>query len=448
MRLILKEIRPTLHLAIPIATGSASMVIMGVVDSLMIGRTGAVPLAASAFANSVFTFFLIANIGLVMPVAILTSRSHGERKVDECAEWLRHGLGIGMVSSIIGFLAMTLMGLRLDLFQQPPEVIREGLPYYLLIAASIVPATLFQVLRQYAEALGFPWMPMCLLFCAVALNTVLNWLLIYGHWGAPALGLTGAGIATFVSRLLCLLALLLWLRPLLTARGEWPRGKTLGLRWFRPLDRKKLKTHLDIGLPCAGQLLFEVGAFTATAVMMGWLGTKSLAAHQIALSCCSLTFMVPLGLSNAAGIRLSRALGSGDTATLRPIGLSSFVISWLAMGLFGLFFAVCGSFVAERFIQDSEVVSLAARLLLVAAIFQLFDGTQVVAAGALRGLSDVKIPTIVTGVAYLALAVPLSYLVGVRLDNPLGVWSGLATGLGVAAVALFSRFLRKTAQMP
>lgn len=446
MRLILKEIRPTLQLAAPIAIGSASMVLMGVIDSLMIGRAGAVPLAASAFANSVFSFFYVVSIGLVTPVAILASRSHGEKRPAECAEWLRHGLAIGLGAGLGGLLLMLGIALRLDLFHQPPEILHVGLPFYLLIAVSLVPTAVFQVLRQYAESLGYPWVPMCLLFSAVALNTLLNWFLIYGNWGAPALGLTGAGVSTLVSRLLCVVALAFWLRRLLRGRQEWPRGASFREKWLKPLDRGRLRELFAIGLPSSGQLLFEVGAFTATAMMMGWLGTKALAAHQIGLSCCSMTFMLPLGLSNAVGIRLSRALGAGEKARLRPIGLSAFAIAWAAMGCFGLFFAFGGAWVSTWFIQDLEVVRLAAQLLAIAGLFQLFDGTQVVAAGALRGLSDVKIPTIVTAVAYFGFTVPLSYVLGVRLGSPQGVWLGLAAGLGIAAVALLARFLKKTAR--
>ncbi|MFA5263641.1 MAG: MATE family efflux transporter, partial [Opitutaceae bacterium] len=224
MRLIAKEAQATLKLATPIAFGSASMVLMGVVDSLMIGRVGTVPLAASAFTNSVFSLFYFVGLGLLLPVAVLVSRSHGSDRPADCVIWLRHGLALALGAGIAGSLLMGVLALRLDLFQQPPEVIAEVVPFFLLFAVSLVPAMLFQVLRQYAESLAFAWIPMAILFSCVGLNAALNWVLIYGNLGAPSLGLTGAGIATLFSRTLCVLIIMLWLRRKLANREKWPRS--------------------------------------------------------------------------------------------------------------------------------------------------------------------------------------------------------------------------------
>jgi MATE family multidrug resistance protein len=442
MRIVLKEARATLALAVPIAFGSAGQIIMGVLDSVMIGAAGPVPLAASSFGGSVFNFFYLAGLGLLLSVSVLVSKSHGAKQPRACALWLRHGLALAAGTALLGMLLMCGFGLRLELFGQPPELITEVRPFFFLMALSLLPALAFLVLRQYSESLGMPWLPMVIIFASVGLNAALNWVLIYGNLGMPALGLTGAGISTLAARCATVVALAGILHHRMRHNPAWPWSIPARQIPPAPLSRGYFRELLTLGLPCAGQLLFEVGAFTAAAVMMGWLGTTALAAHQIALSCCSLTFMAPLGLATAASMRISRALGAGQREEIRAIGLGTLGMSCLIMGAFAAAFILCGVPVARCFIDDPSVVSLAARLLIVASLFQIFDGTQVVGAGCLRGLADVKVPTLITGVAYWCMAIPVSYLLGVRAGSPLGVWWGLAAGLAAAAALLSWRFLR------
>ena len=245
-----------------------------------------------------------------------------------------------------------------------------------------------------------------------------------------------------MARLLSVVLLWAWLRRQPDLRPLLPRpGRLVAL------SRVHLREMLRIGVPAAGQLLFEAGAFSAAALMMGWLGTVPLAAHQIALSCAAFTFMFPLGLSMAAGIRISQAVGQGRRQAVRPIGFGALGLSTTMMATFALIFALGGGAIARGFTADPEVVALAARLLLVAAIFQVFDGGQVVGAGALRGLTDVRIPTLITFVAYWVVALPTGYLLGLRAGlGALGIWIGLAAGLACAAVLLAVRFARATAR--
>lgn len=438
MSRIVPEARATLTLAVPIILGQVSQMLMGVVDSLMIGQVGKVPLAASAFAGYVFSFFYVVGLGLLLPVAVLVSRAYGARRPEECGQWLRHGLALGAVIGLGAAGLMEGLGLGLGHLGQPAEVVAAAQPFFALIAASLVPALLFQVLRQFTDSLGRPWLPMAIMLGGVALNVGLNWVLIYGHLGVPALGLTGAGISTLVARTADLGLLWLCLRRDPVAQRHWPAG------WAAPLQRARLTQFLRLGVPAAGQLLCEVGAFSGAAWMMGRLGTVALAAHQIALSCASTTFMVPLGLSMAAGMRISQAVGARRPETLRPIGLGALGLALTAMGGFALVFATGGHAIATSFVGDAEVVTLAVRLLVVAAVFQLFDGTQVVAAALLRGLADMKVPTAITFVAYWVMMLPLAYVWGVRGHNPAGVWGALAVGLASAAVLLAWRFLWRT----
>ncbi|MEZ5412828.1 MAG: MATE family efflux transporter [Opitutaceae bacterium] len=440
----LTEVRRTLTLAFPIIVGHLSQMLMGITDSVMIGRIGAVELAASAFANVLFTVSFITGIGILMSVSVLVARAHGAKQSRDCAEYLRHGIWLGVGLALAGMAMMFGATLRLDHFGQPAEVVAAVEPYLQLIAFSLVPTLLFQVFRQFSEAVGHPWGPMAILLGGVALNVVLNWVLIYGNLGAPALGLAGAGWATLIARITAATVLWLWLRQRSEVRAEWP-ARNANPRWFAPISRSHLRAMFGIGIPAAGQLLFEAGAFAAAALMMGWIGTIALAAHQIALNCAACVFMVPLGLSIATSVRIGRAVGENNAAALRPIGFGSLATGVCFAVVFTVIFALAGKFIVAGFTHDTAVVALAARLLIVAAIFQVFDGGQAIAAGALRGMADVKIPTVITFTAYWIIALPTGYFLGVRGIGPLGVWYGLAAGLAFAAVLLARRFYVKTA---
>lgn len=449
-----RELRPTLTLAFPIIVGQVSQTMMGVTDSAMIGQIGKVPLAASAFANSIFNLVFIVGLGLMLAVSVLTARAHGAKQSRECAEYLRHGLAMALGIGLAAVVLLAGLTTQLHRFGQPPEVLAVVNPFFMIIGVSLLPVFLFQVLKQFSEAVGHPWAPMGILLACVGLNALLNWLLIYGHWGLPALGLAGSGLATLIARIVSVVVLGWWLSRRPEVRAEWPSsaravvGRAVGTfnpAWFSPFSKARFRAMFGVGVPAAGQWLFEGGAFSAAAIMMGWLGTVALAAHQIALTCASTVFMFPLGLSIATSIRIGRALGEGRREAMRAIGFGSLASGFVMMAGFALLFALGGKYIAAGFTPDREVAELSVRLLLVAAIFQLFDGSQVIGAGALRGMADVKVPTVITFIAYVILALPGGYLLAFKLDGgSIGVWAGLAAGLGFAAVLLGWRFHRLT----
>lgn len=426
-------------LALPIMVGQVSQMLMGVTDTLMIGHAGTVPLAASSFAGNVFNVFYILGIGMVVPVAIFVSRAHGAGRPDEAAEYLRHGIAIALGFAALELLVLGSLATQLDHFGQPREVVATVVPFFLLIGSSIVPVLLYLALRQFAEAMGRPWLPMLIMLAGVVLNAALNWVFIFGHLGVPALGLTGAGISTLTSRLLGAAVIYAWLRLDPVTRAGWPK------RWIAPLSTARIREMLHVGFPAAGMLFFESTAFSVSTIMVGWLGAVPLAAHQIAITCAALAFMFPLGLSMAAGMRVSRAVGAGERSRVRPIGFGAMGLGMGMTGMFALAFGFGGHAIAGWFVDDANVITLAVQLLIVAALFQLFDGWQVTGSAALRGITDVKVPAVITFAAYWVVALPLGYWLGVR--GPLGavgMWIGIASGLACAAVFLAVRFARLT----
>ena len=436
---VLREIRPTLTLAVPIIVGQVSQTLMGVTDSAMIGRAGTVPLAASAFGGNVFNVFFVVGIGLMIPVSILVSRARGGAKPEEASEYLRHGMTLALIFGAVETLMMVVLGTQLARFGQPPEVLAVVMPFYLMMAASLTSVFVYLVLRQFAEAMGHPWVPMVIMLLGVGLNAALNWVFIYGNLGVPALGLTGAGISTLVSRALGALVIFVWLRRDPAVRASWPQ------RWFGNYSTARFREMLKIGLPASGMLLFETTAFGFSGVMIGWLGAAPLAAHQIAITCASLAFMFPLGLSMAAGMRVSRAVGAGELALRRPIAWGAIGLGLVITGAFGVVFWLGGGVIAAWFVTDAAVIALAAQLLVVGALFQGVDGVQVIGAACLRGIGDLKVPTMLTFAAYWVVALPLGYALGIRGGmGAVGMWVGIASGLALAAVLLPWRFARLT----
>ncbi len=462
MSSFIKEARATLFLAVPIIVGQMSQMLINITDSMMIGHVGTDELAASAFAGSVFNVVCIAGMGLLVPLSIFTARAYGARNMGAIRSWLKHGVMLGGGAAVGQLILLIGLAWYLDLLRQPPEVMSIVMPYYVLLSVSVVPVMVFQVFRQFAEALNRPWVPMGIMLGGVALNVVLNWVLIFGRLGSPAFGLTGAGVATLLARIGTVVAIVAWARRADRLREAWPRvlgTKTGGgsggggrgvrawwRRWTRGLRRAAFVEMLKVGAPAAAMLLFETTAFGMSAIMMGWISAQALAAHQIALSCAGATFMVPLGLSMAVGIRMGTAVGEGRLGARRPIGFGALAMTSVFMSATAVFFWLSGTWLARGFVPDDpEVVALAARLLVVAAFFQLFDGAQVVSVGALRGLTDVRVPALVTFAAYWMVAIPGGYVLGVRGPaGPLGVWAALASGLAIAAVLLVWRLARLT----
>ena len=425
------ELRPTLDLALPIMLGQVSQMLMGITDSMMIGRVGTVELAASSFTGAVFGVIFIGCIGLLQPGSVLVARAQGAGRPEEAGIWLRHARWLAWTSGLVLAALMAAGLLTAKHFGQPAEVVTAMGSFYLLISASLVPAMLFQADRQFSEALGRPWEPLLIMLGGALLNVALNWVFIFGHLGLPELGLAGAGVATLLARWSVVVVLRWRLRRIKAFKQAIDAARDARV------TRSRAKEMLALGIPMGAALFFEGGAFSAAAVMAGWLGTVSLAAHQIAISCAALTFMVPLGLSIALGMRTGEAVGAGRLDRVRPLAAGAAILACATAACSTLAFVLAGDRVAAAFTPDPAVVGLAARVLVVAAVFQIFDGLQVVFAGALRGLTDVRVPLAASFVAYWLLALPAGWWFGVRGGAGLpGIWGALAAGLACAAALL------------
>lgn len=434
---LLAETGATLALAMPLVAGQLGQMLIALVDTMLIGRLGVVPLAAASLTNSLTLIPLVFGLGLLTAVAVRVAQARGAGNRAASAEALRHGLVVALgFGLLVGVVLVGLSG-RLDLLGQPVEVVRSAPVYLQLVGVSLLPALLTAVLKNFADALGRPWWPFWIMLAGVGLNILLNWMMIFGRWGAPALGLEGAGLATLVARLATLAGMAAWIcsdRRLASWRPQ---------RWWRQVHGRGLGGLLRLGLPASFQQFAEVSAFGGGTLLVGWLGAVALGAHQIAMTCAATAFMVPLGLSMAITVRVGAVVGAGQRERLRRIMAGA----WLLIGLFAALtmavFVFGGEWLARGFVNDHAVLELAVKLMVVAGIFQVVDGFQVVCAGALRGAGDVVAPAWLCAAAYLGIGLPLGgWLMFVCELGAVGFWYGLAAGLAGAALLLGLRARR------
>ncbi len=433
------EGRASLRLAVPLIVGQLSQMLMSLTDTLMIGRVGVTELAAATFANSLIYLPMMFGIGMATAVSIRVSQARGADDPAAARAALRHGLQIAVVLGALTLLAAWALLPFLGTFRQTPEVTARAPGYLLLVAGSMIPAMAAMAVKNHADAMNRPWPAFWITFGSVLLNVAFNAIFIFGHLGAPAMGLEGAGVATVLARIVGLAGLLVW-----CVRSPGLR-KWVPYRWFRRPRAKAVRGLLRVGLPTSLQLLAEVSAFVVATLMIGTLGEAALASHQVAISCAATVFMVPLGLSMALTVRIGEAWGAREDFRMRRILLSG----WLLGAVFTLFSAA--GFLAFRreiaggFLEEPAALEVAAGLLVVAAAFQFCDSMQIIAAGVLRGLNDVKVPAWIAFGAYWGLAIPLggwlAFVVGQGVE---GVWWAITLGLTLTAILLGRRAWRRT----
>lgn len=432
---IKRHIASTFQLAYPVIIGQLGIIMMGVVDSLMVGKLGAAPLAASSLGGSSAFIVLIIGIGVSYAVTPLVAIAVGAGKFEDCGIYFRQSL---LVNSILSIIIVVIIYFAADLiqyFDQPKEVQDQAADYMRIIGFSSIPLLLYQSYKQFIEGLSVMRPAMIITLIANLVNVFANWLLIYGNLGFPALGLNGAGWATFASRAFMALALMGFVM-----NNKFFKKYDVSFH-FKSINWAVIKKILSLGLPSGIQYFFEVGAFAFAVVMVGWLGTAQLAAHQIAINLASISFMAVLGISVAGSIRVGNAVGMNDIAETRRAGFTASLMGASIMLIAGIIFILGRNFLPTLYVNDEVVIAYASSLLIIAALFQLSDGTQAVGIGILRGLTDVKIPTAITFIAYWIVGLPVGYLLGFTFKLGVqGVWIGLLFGLTTSAILLTLRF--------
>lgn len=430
-----KHIISTLNLAYPVIIGQLGVIMMGVVDSIMVGKLGAIPLAAAALGNSLTFIIIIIGMGLSMSVTPLVAIAVGAKRFEDCGVYFRQSLLINFIFSIIITILIFFTADLIKYLDQPVEVQVQAQSYMKIIGLSSIPLMLFQSYKQFIEGLSVMRPAMVITLLANIINALANWVLIFGKFGFPALALNGAGWATFSSRFFMAIVLMAFVM-----NKEFFKQFDVSFH-FKSINYPVIKKILSLGLPSGFQYFFEVGAFSFAVVMVGWLGSEPQAAHQIAINLASISFMAVLGISAAGSIRVGNAVGQRDIRETRRAGFTASFLGASVMLFSGLIFIFFRNFLPTLYINDKDVVSIASSLLIIAALFQLSDGLQAVGIGILRGLTDVKIPTAITFIAYWIVGLPVGYLLGFTFNLGVqGVWIGLLSGLTTSAILLTLRF--------
>ncbi|MFZ2322921.1 MAG: MATE family efflux transporter [Ignavibacteriaceae bacterium] len=438
-KFIRKEIISTLSLAYPVMIGQLGIMMMGVVDSIMVGQLGPVPLAAVSLGNSLIFVILIIGLGSSNVVSPLVAILVGGKRYSECGVYFRQSLMVNVALSII-MIGIMFFGMNyLHYLNQPPKVTEFAITYMSIVALSAFPLMIFQTYKQFIEGLSETKPAMIISLLANFINALANWVLIFGKWGFPELGLAGAAWATFSSRVFMAVVIMIYVM-----RNKKYNEYDVSFH-FRGINIPVIKKIISLGLPSGFQNFFEVGAFSFAVIMIGWIGANELAAHQIAINLASISFMIVLGISQAASIRVGNAMGEQNIANIRKAGFTAIALGASVMSLSGLLFILFNNFLPTLYINDKEVISIASRLIIIAALFQLSDGTQAVGIGVLRGLTDIKGPTLITFVAYWVVSLPVGYLLGFTFKLGVdGIWIGLLIGLTVSAIFLTLRFNYKS----
>jgi MATE family, multidrug efflux pump len=430
------ELRAMLRLAVPVVLVQVGMMLMGVVDTVMVGHLApgdsSIGLASVALGHLYFFGIGVFGMGTLMVLDPVVAQAVGARDPAAVARGIQRGVLLAIILAVPSIAVLLVAGPVLGLAHQPAEVVPLAAAYTVRLAPGVLPFFLFIVFRQSLQALHRTTAILISILVANLVNAGLNWLLIFGHGPTPPMGVLGSAWATTVSRWLLagLLVALSWkdLRPHLRQR--------LPEVW----DPAPLGRMLRLGLPIGFQYVLEFGAFALVALMMGWLGTRQMAGHQVAINLASLTFMVPLGVGDAASVLVGHAVGRADPARARGMARAALVCGIAFMSCTALLFLTMPKFLAGLYTPDVSVLAVAATLIPLAGVFQVFDGLQVVAGGILRGLGETRVAMLVNILGYWLLGLPVSYLLGFREGmGPVGLWWGLVLGLAVVATVLLVR---------
>jgi MATE family multidrug resistance protein len=428
----------TLAIAIPLILGNLTQVAYGLIDTAMIGFLGYKQLAAASLVVNVIAIPFVIGIGLIMAVTPLVAIAKGQANHHKVSHVLYNGWIISIVVGILLAVIVHLLSYFLPLMGQEPTVVAYAKDYLIIMGYSLIPMMVFSASKNFADGLQYTQTAMVLSLISLPLNALLCWLFIFGHCGFPTMGVSGAGVATLITRIVLAIAMIVVIakhkvfHPFTSLRKD---------AW--QIKSATIKEMLGIGVPSSLQYCMEAGAFSVSGIMVGWLGAVPQAAHQIALNCASTTFMASLGFSMAGSIRISEAYGKGEAKQLALIGKST-AITGLVYGFISAILMISfGHYLPYIFTQNQTVAQVAQVLLVYAAIFQISDSTQAIGVGLCRGVKDVVKPTILVAIAYWGIGIPVGYYLAFPYHlGVIGIWIGFVVGLTFSAGLLNYRFFK------
>ncbi|KAF2328955.1 MATE family efflux transporter [Flavobacterium ginsenosidimutans] len=439
-----KEFSYNLRLAYPVILGMVGHTLIGIVDNIMVGKIGSTELAAVSLGNSMIFIAMSLGIGFSTAITPIVAEGDAEKNDTKIRSAFHHGLFLCTILGLMLFTVIMFAKPIMELLKQPEDVIVLAKPYLGWVAFSLIPLVMYQGYKQFADGMSLTKYSMYAMVMANVLHVGINYVLIYGIWFFPKMGIIGAALGTVISRIF----LVMFMHIMLSRRDDLKRFFK-GFS-FNEIKKATIKKIISIGFPSAMQMLFEVVLFTASIWLCGNIGKTSQAANQIALSLASMTFMFAMGLSVTSMVRVSNQRGLMDYKKLIVVARSIFLLAIILETIFAIFFIIFHNYLPHIFLNmentgqildNEEVIGIASKLLLIAAVFQISDGIQVVVLGALRGLQDVKVPMYITFVAYWVIGFPISYYLGEHTElKAQGVWIGLLAGLTAAAICLYIRF--------
>ncbi len=446
-----KEFSYNLRLSIPVILGLLGHTLVGMIDNIMVGKLDPINLAAVSLGNSYIFIAMSIGIGFSAAITPIVAEAHSERNHSKLKTSFINGFLLCLMLGLVLYILVLLLKGTLTHLDQPEEVVSLALPYLDIVAISLIPLLLFQALKQFTDGLSKTIYPMYATVLANIINVVINYILIFGMLGFPKLGIIGAAIGTLVSRIIMFVFLFYML---INNRIIYEYISDLKSFLY---DKLMIKKILNLGLPTSLQMFFEVGVFTTAIWLSGLLGEIPQSANQIVLNISSMTFMVASGLSVSAAIRAGNQKGLNNYKELKRISLSILLLgiyfaTFFALGIYFLRDYLPYIYIdinnQENFIENIRIVKIASKLFIIVAIFQLFDSAQVIMLGTLRGMQDVKVPTIIVFIAYWIVGFPISFILGDESSMAeTGIWIGLLCGLLFSAVFLYLRFLYLTNKM-
>ena len=427
----------SLRLAIPVVFSQVGHTLVQTADSIIVGHfAGTISLAAVSLVNSIFVLGLVIGLGVSYGITPLIAQNNGRRDYKECGNLLSNALLINSITGIALFALISIGMMHvIGHLGQSPQVVVQARPYLFLMGISLMPLMIFNTFKQFAEGLGFTLQAMVISVAGNILNVVLGIIFVKGLFGVKPMGVAGVGWSTLIDR--CSMAVVMGLYVFRS------KNFRIYLKDFaiRNIDRLRSISILKIGTPVALQYIFEISAFSGAAILIGTIGPVQQAAHQIAINLAALTYMAASGVSAASAIKSGNYFGAKQHHDLRLSAISNYHIVIVFMSMTAILFSFGNHLLPWMYTSDQSVISIAAQLLIIAALFQLFDGTQVVGLGILRGMGDVNIPTLFTMIAYWIVGLPVGYILGIHLGMGVtGVWYGLVMGLFTSSLLLFVRF--------